>query len=161
MSRRGALARIDAPRNARVAARADAARSGTIKPGGDSVADLGALERVVMDRLWAAAGPLTVRDLLDQVNLQRGDQPLAYTTVQTVCDRLVRKGALRRTAVGRAWRYQPTRSREEHIARLIVEALDESTDRSSVFAHFVELVDSRDASLLRAALDAVKTRRKR
>jgi predicted transcriptional regulator len=120
------------------------------------VTDLGALERVVMDHLWAAPAPLTVRDLLGRINAQREEQPLAYNTVQTVCDRLVRKAVLRRLPAGRAWCYRPNRSREEHIAQLMVEALDESADHGSVFAHFVELVDNRDARQLRAALDDQK-----
>jgi BlaI family penicillinase repressor len=39
-------------------------------------------------------------------------RPLAYTTVMTVLDRLVRKGRLTRRKVGRSFVYSPTASRD-------------------------------------------------
>ena len=39
-------------------------------------------------------------------------RPLAYTTIMTVLDRLVRKGMLARRKVGRAFVYAPTSSRD-------------------------------------------------
>lgn len=59
-----------------------------------------------MDALWAAGGPLTVRQLLETLN-ERRTHRLAYTTVMTVMTRLVAKGALRRTAHGRGFVYEP------------------------------------------------------
>jgi len=53
----------------------------------------GDLETVVMDRLWAADGATTVREVLEQ--LQR-DREIAYTTVQSTMDNLHRKGWLTR-----------------------------------------------------------------
>ena len=60
-----------------------------------------------MGVLWKAAEPLTVRQLLDQLNRRRRD-PLAYTTVMTVMNRLTEKGALRRHRRGRGYVYEPT-----------------------------------------------------
>lgn len=118
------------------------------------MADLGALERAIMDRLWAADGPMLVREMLDKINSDRRE-PLAYTTVQTVADRLASKGILVRTPAGRANQYSPVRSREEYVASLMVDALAATPDRGSVFAHFVELVDGDDVQRLR---DALRTR---
>ncbi|MGN6333071.1 MAG: BlaI/MecI/CopY family transcriptional regulator [Motilibacteraceae bacterium] len=117
------------------------------------MADLGALERTVMDQLWAAGEPLVVRDLVERVNTAEG-RPLAYTTVQTVADRLVRKGLLEREASGRAWAYAPTLSPAEHTATLMLEVLEESDDRKAALAHFAQVLDRRDAKNLSTALAA-------
>jgi predicted transcriptional regulator len=124
------------------------------------VAERGSLERLVMDQLWLAGEPLLIREILERVNAARSEAPLAYTTMQTVCDRLTAKGALQRVPAGRANRYRPTRSREEHTAHLMVEALADSHDRRSVFVWFVELVDGHDARRLREALEARRVRRR-
>ena len=58
---------------------------------------LGELERSVMNVLWDAAAPLTVREVLDGL----GDRDLAYTTVMTVLDRLGSKEMVRRERDGR------------------------------------------------------------
>jgi predicted transcriptional regulator len=68
---------------------------------------LGPLEAEVMQELWKAEEPLTVRQLLSQLN--RGRKPkLAYTTVMTVMNRLTEKGALGRDRRGRGYAYRPT-----------------------------------------------------
>jgi predicted transcriptional regulator len=68
---------------------------------------LGPLETEVMQALWGADEPLTVRQLLEQLN--RGRKPrLAYTTVMTVMNRLTEKEALQRERRGRGYAYRPT-----------------------------------------------------
>lgn len=54
---------------------------------------LGELEAVIMDRLWSWARPVTVREVLE--DLQRS-RTIAYTTVMTVMDNLYKKGILAR-----------------------------------------------------------------
>ncbi len=46
------------------------------------------------------------------------NRPLAYTTIMTVLERLLRKGKLQRRKVGRSFVYAPTASRDEmrHVA---------------------------------------------
>jgi predicted transcriptional regulator len=68
---------------------------------------LGPLEERIMNALWKAGKPLTVRQLLGQLNRNRRE-PLAYTTVMTVMNRLAEKGALRRRRRGRGYIYEPT-----------------------------------------------------
>ncbi|MBC6445976.1 BlaI/MecI/CopY family transcriptional regulator [Actinokineospora sp. HBU206404] len=59
------------------------------------------LENTVLDILWSSSGPLTVREILNQVNAAQEKQ-LAYTTIMTVLVRLAAKGAvLRRMEHGR------------------------------------------------------------
>jgi predicted transcriptional regulator len=113
------------------------------------VQSLGDLETVIMELLWDAEQPLLVRDVLAQLAPTR---PLAYTTVMTVMDNLHRKGWLRRTRDGRAWRYEPVLGRQAYTARLMHEALAVSDDRAGVLARFVEEIDPADAAALAAAL---------
>jgi predicted transcriptional regulator len=43
-----------------------------------------------MDTVWASADPVCVREVLDALNARRSE-PLAYTTVMTVMNRLTAK----------------------------------------------------------------------
>jgi predicted transcriptional regulator len=111
----------------------------------------GALERMIMDVLWAAETPLLVRELRERVNA-RADRPLAYTTVQTVADRLVSKEQLVRTPDGIAYRYGPAQRREDHVAALMLEALSALPDHGPALARFAEGIDPADAHRLLEAL---------
>lgn len=68
---------------------------------------LGPLESEVMDVVWAAAKPVSVRDVVDKLNNGRG-QRLAYTTVMTVMSRLADKDVLTRRREGRGYVYEAT-----------------------------------------------------
>lgn len=109
----------------------------------------GELENAVMDLLWSSAGPLTVRQVMDAL---ARDRPLAYTTVQTVMDRLARKGLLVRRPEGKANAYVPATSREDHTAAAMQEALHRAEDTQAALLHFVELIDEHEEAALRAAL---------
>jgi len=71
----------------------------------DPVKGLGPLEAEVMQALWAAGEPLTVREVLERLNRHRRPV-LAYTTVMTVMARLAEKEILRRELDGRGYRYE-------------------------------------------------------
>jgi predicted transcriptional regulator len=107
-----------------------------------------------MDVLWDAPSPLRVRELLAKLNAD-ADKALAYNTVQTVAERLAQKGLLRRTPDGVAFRYAPTRAREEYAVELMLDALTESDDHGSILARFAEAVPPEDA---RHLLDALRRR---
>jgi predicted transcriptional regulator len=109
------------------------------------LANLGSLERAIMEVLWDASKALRVRELLDKLNEERD---LAYTTVQTVAERLVKKGLLVRTPYRNAFRYTAAHSRDEHVTRLMLEALADSTDRQPVLARFAQSVEEEDALAL-------------
>src|SRR5258706_4686009 len=94
---------------------------------------LGDLEAVIMDRLWEWGRPALVREMVDALHDDRG---LAYTTVMTVMDNLYRKGWLRRERDGRAWRYEPARSRAGYTPALMNDAPATTTDRRPRAAHF-------------------------
>jgi predicted transcriptional regulator len=115
---------------------------------------LGDLEREVMDRLWDAESPRTVREVYDDLVAERD---LAYTTVMTVLDRLAGKRMVTRTRDGRAYRYSPTHSRAELTAELMHEALSvERLDRTAALVHFADRVTPEEAAALQEALARVQ-----
>jgi predicted transcriptional regulator len=67
--------------------------------------DFGPLEAEVMDAVWGAAGPVAVREIVDELNEGRAE-PLAYTTVMTVMSRLADKEVLTRRKAGRSYIYE-------------------------------------------------------
>ncbi|WP_446039568.1 BlaI/MecI/CopY family transcriptional regulator [Streptomyces sp. SID1121] len=75
----------------------------------------GPLEGEIMDVLWGAPEPLTVRDVLGRLNRAR-ETPLAYTTVMTVMNRLSDKGAADRVKAGRCYSYSASVSDEAAMA---------------------------------------------
>ena len=78
---------------------------------------LGPLERRVMARLWRAAGPQTVGDVLEALN-GSSDRALAYTTVMTILVRLHDKGLVTREKDGRNYRYTAAVDEESVEAQL-------------------------------------------
>ena len=64
-----------------------------------TIFELPPLELECMKVLWGQPG-VSVREIRAQL-----DRPLAYTTVETIMDRLTRKGAVSRRKVGKAHRY--------------------------------------------------------
>jgi predicted transcriptional regulator len=109
----------------------------------------GDLEAVVMDRLWSAEQPVTVREILDELSSKRR---LAYTTVMTVMDNLYRKGWLTRELDGKAYRYRPVSSRQEYSAGLMREILAGSGDEMATLLQFVDRMTDEEATAIRAAL---------
>lgn len=116
-----------------------------------SVRGFGELEAQIMDRLWAAEGARTVREVHTALAETR---TLAYTTVLTVMDKLHRKGWLKREPVGRAYAYLPTRTRDQYTADLMGEALHASSDPGATLVAFVEALTPEDAAALRLAFEA-------
>ncbi|NQU37828.1 MAG: BlaI/MecI/CopY family transcriptional regulator [Actinobacteria bacterium] len=103
-----------------------------------------------MRAVWAADHPLTVRKISESL---QGETDLAYTTVQTVTERLVGKGWLSRQRQGKAFVYQAARSAEEYTAGLMEEALDDSVDRPGALVQFAGQLTESEAAMLRSALD--------
>jgi predicted transcriptional regulator len=80
---------------------------------------------------------------------------LAYTTVMTVLQRLAKKDLVTQQRDDRAHRYAPVNRREELVASLMVDALqqaDESSGRAAALMHFVGQVGADEAAALRDAL---------
>ena len=99
----------------------------------DSGKVLGPLEAEVMEILWAADEPMTVRQLLERINKRR-KPPLAYTTVMTIMSRLVEKEILSRTKQGRGYVYEAAASDPAAIAvRSVMRDFGDAA-----WAHFVD-----------------------
>jgi predicted transcriptional regulator len=116
------------------------------------VREFGELETAIMDVMWAAEQPCVVREVRERMCYSR---PVAYTTVMTVMNILHRKAVLCREKHGRAWRYWPAETREEHDARLMAEVLRSGGDEGVTMRRFLEQVSAEEmASLLNAVSDA-------
>ena len=116
------------------------------------VTRLGDLERAVMDHLWSTPRPQTVRQVHEAMSAQRD---LAYTTVMTVLQRLAKKNLVTQIRDDRAHQYAPVHGRDELVAGLMVDALDQARDfgaRRAALVHFVERVGADEAAALRRAL---------
>jgi predicted transcriptional regulator len=84
------------------------------------------LELACLKALWSLQEG-NVRAVQQVVAISR---PLAYTTIMTVLDRLVRKGKLTRRKVGRAFVYSPEASRDSMRRAAVRELLDGYFDGS-------------------------------
>lgn len=116
----------------------------------------GELEATVMDRMWDADAPRSVRDIMEDLQQQR---TIAYTTVMTVMERLFRKGMLTRVENNRAYLYSPAQSRADYTASLMAETLANATDKAATLVHFAERVSAREATQLLKALSNRSARR--
>ena len=117
---------------------------------------LGDLERAVMDHLWSDSHSQTVRQVHEALSEHRD---LAYTTVMTVLQRLAKKNLVSQIRDDRAHRYAPVHGRDELVAGLMVDALDQASDsgsRQAALVHFVERVGVDEAEALRRALDELE-----
>ncbi|ABG99013.1 transcriptional regulator [Rhodococcus opacus PD630] len=122
------------------------------------MAGLGELERAVMDHLWSTSEPQTVRQVHEALAARR---ELAYTTVMTVLQRLAKKHLVIQQRDDRAHRYLPVHQREELVASLMVDALqqaDKSGSRAAALVHFVGQVGADEADALREALAALEAK---
>ena len=110
----------------------------------------GDLETAIMTVVWASSGPLTVREISNAIS-QANEK--AYTTIQTVTERLHAKGWLSRTRQGKAFVYGAAQSADEYTAGLMEEALEASVDRPAALVRFAGHLSADEAASLRAALD--------
>ena len=110
------------------------------------------LELQIMQVLWTE-GPSTAAEVVPQVP---GD--LAYNTVQTMLQVLLKKGKVKRVAEGRAYRYRAAVSRERAAGSAIGELLKRMFGGSAE-AMLLAMVDSGhvDADDLQRARKALQT----
>jgi len=120
------------------------------------VREFGELESAIMDVVWASERAYLVREVRERLSYNR---PLAYTTVMTVMNILYGKGVLCREKQGRAWRYWPAESREEHDARLMAEVLRSGGNELITMMRFVERVSEEERESLRNAVLHTNERR--
>jgi predicted transcriptional regulator len=122
------------------------------------VRGFGELEAMVMDHIWDRDGTTTVREIFDELAAER---EIAYTTVMSTMDNLHTKGWLARERDGKAYRYWPTLTREQHSAQLMREALDGGGRSELVLSHFLEQISPEESARLRNALQRMARRARR
>ena len=92
-------------------------------------------ETEVMSILWRL-GEASVRELQEAID--RANRP-AYTTVQTIVQRLEQKGAVRRTRkAGNALFFEPAITRKSVYRRMVEDLLDLVGGSQPLVAHLVE-----------------------
>ena len=127
-----------------------------VRSAGKSV--LTPLELEIMQVLWSN-GPSTAAEILPQLQASR-----AYNTVQTMLQVLLRKGKVKRTAEGRAYRYRPIFSRERAAGSAVADLLKRMFGGSSQ-AMLLAMVDAghvsaEDLQRARKALQVAQASRK-
>ncbi|HKS24153.1 MAG TPA: BlaI/MecI/CopY family transcriptional regulator [Thermoanaerobaculia bacterium] len=101
--------------------------------------ELTPLELELMKVLWLERiGPLSVQEVRQRIV----GRSVAYTTVQTMLNILVRKGWAKRTLVERSYRYRPAVSREK-AAGSALKNLVQKMFGGSAEALVLNLIDTR------------------
>ncbi|AXG78516.1 BlaI/MecI/CopY family transcriptional regulator [Streptomyces paludis] len=111
---------------------------------------LGDLEDAVMTRVWQWNRPVTVREVLEDLQQERS---IAYTTVMTVMDNLHQKGWVRREVDGRAYRYTAVSTRAAYAAALMNEAWSKSDNPAAALVAFFGMMSPEQRTSL---VDAVR-----
>jgi predicted transcriptional regulator len=114
---------------------------------------LGDLEDAVMTRVWDWNRPVTVREVLEDLQKERS---IAYTTVMTVMDNLHQKGWVRREVEGRAYRYAAVSTRAAYSAALMHEAWQTSDNPAAALVAFFGMMSSEQREALRDAMRVVQ-----
>jgi len=105
------------------------------------------LELLCLKALWALgeANVNAVRQIVAQ------SRPLAYTTIMTVLDRLVRKGLITRRKAGRAFLYAPQASRDAlrraAVRELVEGFFDGSEEQLALYLRNPEPARARAAAI--------------
>ncbi|MER5744197.1 BlaI/MecI/CopY family transcriptional regulator [Streptomyces sp. NPDC002225] len=114
---------------------------------------LGDLEDAVMTRVWQWNRPVTVREVLEDLQQERS---IAYTTVMTVMDNLHQKGWVRREVDGRAYRYTAVSTRAAYSAALMNEAWSRSDNPAAALVAFFGMMSAEQREALRDAMRVVR-----
>ncbi|MFD4940950.1 BlaI/MecI/CopY family transcriptional regulator [Streptomyces sp. NPDC058239] len=113
---------------------------------------LGDLEDAVMTRVWQWNRPVTVREVLEDLQQERS---IAYTTVMTVMDNLHQKGWVRREVDGRAYRYTAVSTRAAYSAALMNEAWSHSDNPAAALVAFFGMMSAEQREALKDAMRIV------
>ncbi|MET8246766.1 BlaI/MecI/CopY family transcriptional regulator [Streptomyces sp. NPDC005202] len=114
---------------------------------------MGELEDAVMTRVWKWNRPVTVREVLEDLQRERS---IAYTTVMTVLDNLHQKGWVRREAEGRAYRYEAVSTRAAYAAALMNDAWSQSDNAAAALVAFFGMMSDEQRQALRDAVRIVE-----
>jgi len=119
---------------------------------------LGELEKKILDVLWEKKES-TGREVFEKVSKEK---KVAYTTVLTVLQRLVKKGLVSKEKKGEIYSYQPTLSKDDftkYIYKQIIKGIMDFS-KSTTFSSFVEILseyDSESLELLASIIEKKKS----
>ncbi|MBI2443083.1 MAG: BlaI/MecI/CopY family transcriptional regulator [Candidatus Levybacteria bacterium] len=101
---------------------------------------LGELETQVMEIIWQAKEPISVSEVVAVLSKKRD---IAYTTVMTIMTRLIEKGLLKRTALGKAYVYKPIFSKDTFLTKVSQQIIKNLVSRfgDKAIAHFAQELD--------------------
>jgi len=118
---------------------------------------LGDLEKGIMAILWAR-GEATGREILDEIKSSRD---IAFTTVLTVIERLVKKGLVEKTRGESVYIYRPRYTKDEFTKQVSQEVLKGVMEisRGSAIASFVDLLADTDPEELERLSRLIETKR--
>ncbi len=109
----------------------------------------GELESQVLSCLWDRPDGLTSQQILALL----GDDGLAITTVLTVLSRLIDKEMVRKEQhEGRTFLFVATKTREQHTASMLLNAMESSMNPALVFSHFASQLSPSQIDSLKKAL---------
>lgn len=111
----------------------------------------GPLEAKIMTILWDEPGPgLHIKDVTQR--LEKQGKPVSFNTVMTIMNRLVDKGALRKSSAGRASLYSPAESRADFVENRSRELSQELIEDFGplVVSHMFDALEEADPKLLDA-----------
>ncbi|MFD9866800.1 BlaI/MecI/CopY family transcriptional regulator [Streptomyces niveus] len=106
-----------------------------------------------MSRVWQWNRPVTVREVLEDLQRERS---IAYTTVMTVMDNLHQKGWVRREVDGRAYRYTAVSTRAAYAAALMNEAWSKSDNPAAALVAFFGMMSPAQRDALEDAVRIVR-----
>lgn len=117
----------------------------------------GELQAEIMAVLWRIEAGTVERIRSELPESSRG----AYTTVQTVCNRLAERGLLARARDGQAFVYRPTVTEADYVASSVSSALAAASEpaRRVALAQLVGGLDASELADLRALARRIEIER--
>ena len=97
-------------------------------------------EKEIMDIIWSSTHPVTTREILHNLP---SDKSWKQNTVITFLARLMEKGIVKATRVGRAYHYEPCLTEQEY-RKLETKQFVNEVHKGSLFGFIATLCDSGD-----------------
>jgi predicted transcriptional regulator len=120
----------------------------------------GDLQVEIMRVLWSSESELSVEQVRQALPESRRG---AYTTVQTVLNRLTERELLRRRKLGRSLVYEPALTEADYVSASVNRALSDASDRArrTAIANLVEELRPGELETFNALAAEVRDRRRR
>lgn len=123
----------------------------------DRIQIQGELQLAIMKVMWRLEEATVDQVLHELPSAQRG----AYTTIQTVLNRLAERGLLGRIRAGKAIKYSPEVKEDEYLSRSLSDTLQQASPqaRQVALSRLMGELDSSELAEIEALAEEVKIRR--